>query len=161
MTNDPLPPDPSALESREAEGVPAPSTAPPPVSVLEGDTSARSTRPRGRKRAIAAVVAILVLAAAWFGWRTNAGIEATFAEQDRVVALDERAFESIPVLTDDEIATLRRSRNARHVELARELGVDPPDTRAQADSLADAGRLVRIETDSLYTVLPMDSSVPY
>ena len=47
------------------------------------------------------------------------------------------------------------------MELAQSLGVEPPDTRAQADSLARAGRLVRIETDSLYTVLPMDSSVPY
>ena len=131
-----------------------------PEPVLPSRTEP-SARPRGRKRAFAAVLAGLALIAAWFGWRTYQGIEATFAEQDRVVALDERAFESIPVLSDDEIATLRRSRNARHVALAQDFGVAPPDTRAQADSLAQAGTLVRIETDTLYTVLSMDSSVPY
>ena len=93
--------------------------------------------------------------------RTRAGIAATFAVQDRYVAEAEAAFTSIPVLTDDEVALLRRSRNARHVALAQELGVPPPDTRLEADSLVEAGTLVRVETDSLYTVLPMDASVPY
>ena len=107
-----------------------------------------------------ALVLAAVIAAAVVGVRTNAGVAATFAVQERYVAEAEAAFESIPLLTDDEIALLRRSRNARHVELAQALGVGPPDTRAEADSLGDRYDFVEIQTDSLYTVLPGEYSVP-
>ncbi|PAP78080.1 DUF5715 family protein [Rubrivirga marina] len=119
-------------------------------------------RPRYRKKRWWAVGLGLALvgAAIVFGVRTNRGIEATFAVQERYVAEVERAFESIPMLSDEEIALLRRSRNARHVELAETFGVGPPDTRAEADSLGDRYAFVTIETDSLYTVLPGEYSVP-
>lgn len=106
----------------------------------------------------AALAVVVVLAVV--GGRTSAGIEATFERQDRFIAEAEAAFESIPLLSDDEIARLRRSRNARHVALAESLGVGPPDTRDEADSLAAAYDLVEIATDSLYTVLPGEYSVP-
>ena len=95
-------------------------------------------------------------------WGTDAwqGAQATWRAQDRWVAEAEAAFESIPLLSDDEVALLRRSRNARHVERAQALGVGPPDTRAQADSLARRYGLVRVSTDSLYTVLPGRYSLP-
>lgn len=119
-------------------------------------------RPRYRKKRwwAAALLALVTAAAVVVGVRTNRGIRATFAVQARVVAEAEAAFTSIPLLTDDELALLRRSRNARHVELAQTFGVGPPDTRAEADSLGARYDFVTIETDSLYTVLPGQYSVP-
>ncbi|MEM1118284.1 MAG: DUF5715 family protein, partial [Bacteroidota bacterium] len=68
----------------------------------------------------------------------------------------------VPLLREAEIALLRRSRNARHLELARRLGVDPPPaTRAEVDRLVETTPFVRIETDALYVVLPGQYSVPY
>jgi hypothetical protein len=124
--------------------------------------AARPPRPRYRKKRWWAVGLGLLLGAAtlYLVMRTNAGIAATFAVQERYVERIEREFESIPILSDDEIALLRRSRNARHVELAETFGVGPPDTRAEADSLGDRYGFVTIETDSLYTVLPGEYSVP-
>ena len=107
-------------------------------------------------------VAVAAVLAAWgVRWGMDAweGVQATFEAQERWVAGAETAFETIPLLTDDEIALLRRSRNPRHVALAQDLGVGPPDTRAQADSLAARYDLVPIVTDSLYVVLPGRYSV--
>lgn len=121
------------------------------------------TRPqRFRLRWALLVGLVLLLGLALYAHRVYAGVEATYAAQDRVVAEAEHAFESIPVLSDEETALLRRSRNARHVELAQRLGVDPPPaTRAEADSLIRADSLVRIATDSLYVVMDGEYSVPY
>lgn len=117
-----------------------------------------------RRRPLPWVLLALVVAAtavaAWLGLRTYEGVQATYADQDRVVAEFERAFQAIPLLSDDEIARLRRSRNARHVQLAQDLGVDPPDTRADVDSLRGVLDLVEIETNADYVVLPGESSVP-
>lgn len=141
--------------------------SPDPTPLVEPDPDAEPMvamppRPRYRKKRwwAAALVLAVVVAVAVVGTRTNAGVAATFAVQDRYVAEVEAAFESIPLLTDDEIALLRRSRNARHVELAETFGVGPPDTRAEADSLGSRYAFVPITTDSLYTVLPGEYSVP-
>lgn len=126
-----------------------------------GDGSAPSYRVRPRRRSwvrwlvLAAVVGLIAV-----GVRTMQGVQAM---EDALVAWEseaEAAFESVELLSDDEIATLRRSRNARHIELAQELGIGPPDTRAEADSLARLYGLAAIETDSLYTVLPGQYSLP-
>ena len=131
--------------------------AAPPPFVREP----RRTRARwGRLVAFA-----VLIAAAFWAWGVvrgvQRGIAATYAAQDSVAAAAEAAFERIPLLTDDEIALLRRSRNARHVSTAQALGVEPPRTRAEADSLVGALDLVRVETNALYTVLPARRSVPY
>ena len=118
-------------------------------------------RPPAQRRSWAVWLGLAVLAgAAVLGVRTAQGIRATFDAQDRWVSEAEVAFESIPLLSDDEIAQLRRSRNARHVELAQRFGVGPPDTRAEADSLATRYGLMSIATDSLYVVLPGQYSLP-
>ncbi len=141
---------------RSGDALP-PLVEPRPGSESILPTPPRPPRPRRRWGVWVALAFVAGLAA--LGVRTNAGVQATFAAQDRWVAEAEAAFTSIPLLSDDEIATLRRSRNARHVELAESLGVGPPDTRAQADSLAGVYDFVPIVTDSLYTVLPAQSSV--
>ena len=157
MTTPPRTTDPSAPPSPPPAPVPdAPELA---GRVRPADPSALP-RARTRRAWWAIGLAILVALAGW-AWQARAGVEATFATQDRYLAEAERAFEAIPLLTDAEVALLRRSRNARHVALAESLGVDPPDTRAEAESLATAGALVRIATGPNYTVLPAESSVPY
>lgn len=154
--------DPSDPEAQPApDGPSAPPTAADHAPSPSADAPADGVRqPRGWVRIVAWALVAGLVGIAVVGARAYRGYQATLAVQERYVAEAERAFVSIPLLTDDEIALLRRSRNARHVELAQELGVAPPDTRAQADSLAEAGMLVRIETDSLYVVLPMSSSLP-
>lgn len=125
----------------------------------------RPPRRRIRKRWAALAVAVLGVAVLsvvlWFAARTQQGIEATFDAQEAYVAEAERALLDVPLLTDDEIALLRRSRNARHVELAQRLGAPPPDTRADLDSLVAALDLRRIETNPYYVVLDGDYSAPY
>ena len=130
--------------------------APPPF-VREG----RRARTRWGRVVVFAALAVAVVGAGWYARHVQAGVAATYADQDAFVARAEVAFEAVPLLTDDEIAQLRRSRNARHVETAEALGVDPPETRAEADSLVEALGLVAIETNRYYTVLPARRSVPY
>ena len=107
------------------------------------------------------VIVAAVIAAGLYGHHVRRGIEATFAAQEAYVARAEAAFEGVPMLSDAEIAELRRSRNSRHVETAQALGVEPPDTRAQADSLVQVLNLVAVETNRYYEVLPGQYSVPY
>ena len=128
---------------------------------LTGTITREAARQRGSRLWRRVGLAVAATTVVLLGIRTWQGVEATFALQDRWVAEAEQAFAEIPLLTDEELALLRRSRNARHLELARRLGVAPPETRAEADSLAASGSLVRIETDSLYTVLPMSASRPF
>jgi len=139
-----------------SEPLPGAAAAPPPPS----PPPSRRFRKRWVSVALLALGLVGIVVLVWAIARTNDGVEASFAEQDRFVAQAQRVFETIPLLTDDEVAQLRRSRNARHVELAEALGVGPPDTRAEADSLAAVYDLVTIATDSLYTVLPGEYSVP-
>ncbi|MDT0633219.1 DUF5715 family protein [Rubrivirga litoralis] len=130
--------------------------APPPF-VREG----RRTRTRPVRLVAFVALTAAVVGAGWFARRAQQGVAATYAAQDSVAAAAVAAFERVPLLTDDEIALLRRSRNARHVETAEALGVEPPATRAEVDSLVGALGLVRVQTNRLYTVLPARSSVPY
>ena len=142
---------------------------PPPVPLVAPSPDVRPPLPPPSPRAVrrpwrpwlglALAVGLLAWGVRWGvgAWR---GAQATFEAQDRWVAEARAAFESIPLLSDDEIALLRRSRNARHVELAQALGVGPPDTRADADSLAARYGLVALDRDSFYTVLPGRYSVP-
>ena len=144
----------------------APPAPPEPAAPAAGPRPAGGRGGAGRRsrwgRAVALGLLVLaVVGAGWFTRRVQAGVAATRVAQDAYVARAEAAFESIPLITDDEIARLRRSRNARHVETAEALGVDPPETRAEADSLVEALGLVRVETNRLYTVLPAQRSVPY
>lgn len=118
-------------------------------------------RPRWGRVVLFALLAAAIVGAGWFGRQIQRGVAATYQAQDAYVQNAEEAFSTIPLLTDDEIGQLRRSRNARHVETAQALGVTPPETRAEADSLATVLDLVPIETNALYTVLPASRSVPY
>lgn len=145
--------------------VPAPDLAVRAARVPGPPGPAPPPRRRVRKRWVTLVVAVLGAVAAgaalWYAARVQQGIEATFDAQEAYVAEAERAFQDIPLLTDAEIGLLRRSRNARHVELAQRLGAPPPDTRAEIDSLVSALDLRRIETNPNYVVLDGRYSAPY
>ncbi len=133
--------------------------APSPDASTKPPSQRVARRPWRQWLGLAVVVGLVAWGVRW-GVDARRGVQATFEAQDRWVSEAEAAFESIPLLSDDEIALLRRSRNARHVELAQELGVGPPDTRAEADSLAARYGLVPLDRDSLYVVLPGRYSVP-
>ena len=159
---------PDTLEPSPPAGPGAPTDPPrsgpprsgaPPEAVGAPPASGRLRR--GWPLAIGLVTLLAVGLGAWYASYVQQGVAATFAVQEAYVREARAAFEGIPLLSDDEIALLRRSRNARHVELAQALGVAPPPTQDAADSLARALDLARIQTDSLYTVLPGRYSVPY
>lgn len=157
------PPGDGASASQPPRPAPPTSAAPPagsPPQPPEAADAPRTPRLRRGFRWLALALVVAVPALVVMGVRTNAGVEATYAQQARYVALAEAAFASIPTLTDDEVALLRRSRNARHVELAESLGVGPPETRAELDSLRVAIGAVALSNDSLYTILPGEYSVP-
>lgn len=146
------------------------SESPPTSSSLPSAEAASGTVPllssagrlrRGWPAVLGVAVTLALVFGTWFAIRVQQGIAATYAVQEAYVDEVIRAFEAVPLLTDDEIALLRRSQNARHVELAQQLGVPPPATPPAADSVARALGLARIQTDSLYTVLPARYSAPY
>ncbi len=168
---------PAFVEARPARELPA---APPPAAPLSASELAvpasapvaeesgadplgkpvarRRRRPWKRWVLLGVAIGLGVV-----GVRAVEGLEGVEAMDDALAAWvreAEAAMESVDLLSDSEIATLRRSRNARHVRLAQEFGIGPPDTRAHADSLAQRFDLVAIETDSLYTVLPGQYSLP-
>lgn len=141
--------------------VPLPSTLP----ALEAQRRFRLARLRRRALGWRATVGLLLLlsvaAVCYVGWRTVAGVQATLTAQDDVLAQVEAAFRSVPLLSSTELAQLRRTRNARHVELARQLGIEPVGERAALDSVARADGLVRLESTEGYVAWDGQHSDPY
>lgn len=64
--------------------------------------------------------------------RTVRGVRDTMGRADQMVARSEAALREVPLLTDAELALLRRSLNPRHVALGERLGVAPPETLGDA-----------------------------
>ncbi len=95
------------------------------------------------------------------------------AEERRLIVEGERArFEAfleetearylkVPLLSDRQRALLRRSRNARHVETARRLGVPSVEARADVLTRAQEAGLVPIGESPYYWVGKLTYSVPY
>lgn len=72
----------------------------------------------------------------------------------------EARMAAVPLLTDRETALLRRSLNARHVALARELGITPLPDRDALDGIVDD--LVALDDDDApYVARRATYSVPY
>lgn len=153
-------PDAPAPDADVTDDSPDATASPPPEPAVELPTRTSRLR-RGWPALLGLFVALAVALGAWLAMRIQQGIAATYAVQEAYVQELEESFEAVPLLSDEELALLRRSRNARHVELAQELGVPPPPTQEAADSLARALDFTPIQTDSLYTVLPGEYSVPY
>lgn len=79
----------------------------------------------------------------------------------RADSMDE-ALRPLPLLTSREEADLQRFPNAEHIRRARSLGVSPLDSGAAADSLAQAGELVRLPDSTSYWVIrDLEHSQPY
>lgn len=116
-----------------------------------------SHRPRWAWLASLVVVGALVSVMGRIGLQTSRAVEAAYAAQDGAAAVMQDSFVSVPLLTDSEVAQLRRSVNRRHVALAETLGVGPPDTRSARDSLARG--LVPLATTDTVAIAPATFSV--
>ena len=77
------------------------------------------------------------------------------------IAAVDSAFQAVDPLGGTELGRLRSYLNSVHVETAQSLGVNSLESEQQAKQLAEAGKLVRLETNDLYVVEPMTYSVPY
>ena len=71
--------------------------------------------------------------------QTVRGARETMDRADRAAERTEAALLAVPLLTDAELALLRRSLNARHVALGEQLGVAPADTLGATPRGAGAG----------------------
>ncbi|GAB5534344.1 MAG: hypothetical protein Rubg2KO_05930 [Rubricoccaceae bacterium] len=92
-------------------------------------------------------------------WGTT--VRSVLADYDRQLDALATTFESVPMLTDDELAMLRRARNAEHVEAARAHGIAPIETRAGLDSARAASDSVRVVgTTDRYVVWDGEHSDP-
>jgi hypothetical protein len=125
---------------------------PPPSPLPAAPVPARPARYAAvwawaRRALVLALLAVAALAAA----RTVRGARETMEHADRIAARTEAALLAVPLLTDAEVALLRRSLNPRHVALGEDLGVEPVDTLGDAQ----AG-LVR--ADTLRSVAVLDGT---
>ncbi|MDX1420106.1 MAG: DUF5715 family protein [Rubricoccaceae bacterium] len=85
----------------------------------------------------------------------------TYAEEvsDWLASFEAR-FEAIPLLTEEEEALLRRSRNARHVALAESLGTPPIASKDSLQSIAEARGLVSVsESNPTVALAEADFSI--
>ena len=136
---------------------PAPPDAAPPAATPAAVSPLRSAGSLVRRVVTLGLAVLAGAALVGTGLRTALGVRETTAWVDRAAALQAEgtAFRAVPLLTDDELALLRRSLNARHVALGESLGVAP------ADSLGGpAHGLVRVDTVAFAVVLDGTHSDP-
>lgn len=113
------------------------------------------------------VVLVLVggLAMSVLAWRQMEQRRAIVeAERERFAAYvqgREAAFQQVPAMTAREQQLLRRSRNARHLELAQQLGISRIASRDQVEARVAAENLVRLGDSRYYWLARMSHSVPY
>ncbi len=107
------------------------------------------------------VLMVLVAVGAFGGWswfqKMNRVADAYYAETLAYIDRMDARFKDVPLLTANERALLRRSRNARHVEVGKQLGIEPPPERTGIDTTL----LHPIADTDAYVVEDMDYSVPY
>jgi hypothetical protein len=107
------------------------------------------------------VLVLLVAIAGFAGWswfqKMNDLADAYHAETIAYIDRVEARFEDVPLLTSRERALLRRSRNARHVEVAQQFGIEPPAKRTGVDTTVLSPLM---HTDE-YLVDDMTYSIPY
>ena len=131
--------------------------APPSFSVRPSlDVGPRPWRP-----ILGWVLGLGALACIAMGWAWGSSVRSVLAAYD--LRLDELATraESVPLLSADELARLRRSRNSAHVDTARSLGVAPIATRAGLDSARTTSDSLRVvETGPRYVVWDGEHSDP-
>ena len=138
----PMTPVPTPVPPQPAPSLPAPRPAPP----RPAPPRPAAPRPAAWVRpTVAAAALAVVIATAWLGVETRRGDRETAAEIGRAAAASEASLRRVPLLTDDEMALLRRSLNDRHVALAESLGL--------SDSL---GRTAVVRVDTMRTVRALD-----
>lgn len=156
---------PSETEARPRPPIPPGGAAPPeaPDTVVVPRRVVRRRRISRRLGWGLAVLAFALFAAlAAVAVQNGRAIRGALAQHRAYVAHLEDTIRDVPLLTDDETADLRRSRNARHVELAERYGVaEPPVTRAGIDSLVASAGLVELPAGPGYVAWDGEHSDPY
>lgn len=126
--------------------------SPPPAPATRSGRFSRWAQPfRAAVWIWTSALALLLIGLVWLAAQTALGMRETRVVAEREIAQAEVALRDVPLLHPDEIARLRRSRNARHVALAESLGVEPPD---RLSALPDG--LVRVDT--LASVVALDGT---
>ena len=131
--------------------------APPSFSVRPS----LDVQPRPWRPILGWVLGLGAIACVALGWAWGTSVRSVLAAYD--ARLDELATraESVPLLSADELAQLRRSRNSAHLDAAESLGIAPIATRAGLDSARAASDSVRwVESTDRYVVWDGEHSDP-
>ena len=111
---------------------------------------------------LAAALAVLLAGLGWVMTQNGVAIQEALEQHDAYLESLQDSLEAVPMLSDAELAALRRSRNDRHLELAEAYGLDaPPVTRAGIDSLVQSADLVKLPAGPGYVAWDGDHSDPY
>ena len=138
-----------------------PASAPPDVVAVPRQTVRRRRRSRRLGWGLAGLSLALLAALAVVAYQNGRAINDALGQHSAYLLHLEATLRDVPLLSDDELAALRRSRNARHVELAETYGLQtPPVTRAGIDSLVAAGALVALPAGSGYVAWDGEHSDP-
>lgn len=137
---------------RRGEGIDRP--VPPP------DPRLRSRRRRRRLSWVALVVTLLLAAGGWATLDIRADVALALERADAQLRTEALALASILPLSDREIALLRRSRNAVHVDYARSLGIAPPVDRTALEARPVSDSLVTLRSNDRFLVSRMRYGVP-
>ena len=116
-------------------------SAPPALSSTRPDAPpsfevrpSLGVQPRPWRPILGWVLGLCALAALGLGWVWASTVRDVLADYDSQLAALETKLMTVPLLTGDELAKLRRSPNAQHVEAAQDFGITPIETRAGLDS---------------------------
>ena len=155
--------DPPPSDGAPPEPTPTrPAPAEPDVVVLPRRVVRRRRVSRRLGWGLAALAFALFAALAVVAFQNGRAIRGALTQHRAYLAHLEDTIRGVPLLTGDETALLRRSRNARHIELAERFGVDePPVTRAGIDSLVQRVGLVELPAGAGYVAWDGEHSDPF
>lgn len=103
---------------------------------------------------------LLLAGATAYGVRQALLVREIVVTTDNMLERMERRLAEIPVLTEAEVDSLRRSLNAAHVAEAEARGITPVLRRNRLVRLAREAGLVRLESTPRYRILDATHSVP-
>lgn len=154
MTSTDPTPTPTSAPLAPAES----SGASPPASPEDLSPEAASRR-RFKKRWAAAFLALVGVGIVAFTTQQAALVSDAADAHEAFLSEIESSLSRVTDLSDEEIADLRRSRNATHVEEAQARGIPPVTQRAALADSADAGGLVPLASNASVNLLDATHSI--